>query len=75
MGTHALGGFPASVTPEEAWAWPVAVGSEDGVSVADCYEVEEISGSSLWLRCRHCGHTWKLFDGKSWRCPLEADHN
>jgi hypothetical protein len=44
------------------------------VSLTDSYEVEEISGDSLWLRCRHCGHTWRLLDGKSWRCPLEADH-
>ena len=44
------------------------------MSVTDCYEVEEISGDSVWLRCRRCGHTWKLFDGKSWRCPLETDH-
>jgi hypothetical protein len=44
------------------------------VSLTDTYEVEEIGCESMWLRCRQCGHTWRVFDGKSWRCPAEHDH-
>jgi hypothetical protein len=45
------------------------------VSVTDTYEVEEIGGETMWLRCRQCGHTWRLLDGKSWRCPAEDRHD
>jgi hypothetical protein len=45
------------------------------VSLTDTYEVEEIGCDTMWLRCRQCGHTWRLLDGKSWRCPVEDRHD
>ena len=46
----------------------------DVTSVPDTYEVEDIGVEMTWLRCRRCGHTWRVFDGSSrgsWRCPHE----
>ena len=45
------------------------------VSVTDTYEVEAIGYETMWLRCRQCGHTWRLLDGKTWRCPAEDRHD
>lgn len=44
------------------------------MSLTDTYEVEDIGAETMWLRCRQCGHTWRVFDGTvraSWRCPNE----
>jgi len=44
------------------------------MSLTDTYEVEDIGVEVMWLRCRRCGRTWKVYDGTprgSWRCPGE----
>jgi hypothetical protein len=45
------------------------------MSLTDTYEVEETGGFPIQLRCRRCGRIWNAFDGKSWRCPNEFDHD
>jgi hypothetical protein len=45
-----------------------------GMSQTDTYEVEDIGVEVMWLRCRRCGRSWKVFDGTAWgrwRCPGE----
>jgi hypothetical protein len=44
------------------------------MSLTDTYEVEDIGVEAMWLRCRRCGRTWKVYDATprgSWRCPGE----
>ena len=50
---------------------------DHAMALTDSYEVEDIGVEVLWLRCRRCGQTWRVFDGPSrasWRCPDEP-HN
>jgi hypothetical protein len=45
------------------------------MSLIETYQVEEAgAGEPIRMRCRHCGHTWTVFDGKTWRGPHEVDH-